>query len=100
MVPLSQMSRGIAVCRQVEGDGTHTTRLKRLGICEGRSLEVMQAGDPMILRVIGTSIGLSRQLASLVLVETPVAHPTPAPHPVVPAPFTKPPAELLATAKQ
>lgn len=94
MFPLSQMSRGYAVCRKVEGEGPQATRLKRLGICEGRVLEVVQAGDPMILRVIGTSIGLSRKLAGLVLVETP------ANHPAASAPVSKTSAELLATAKQ
>ncbi len=75
MIPLSQMSQGRAICRQVEGDGPLASRLKRLGICEGRPLEVVQAGDPMILRVIGTNIGLSKQLAELVTVEIPASVP-------------------------
>ncbi len=69
MIALSQMTPGNAVCRHVDGAGSHATRLKRLGICVGRTLEVVQAGDPMILRVVGARIGLSKQLASLVTVE-------------------------------
>jgi Fe2+ transport system protein FeoA len=52
----------------VEGDGPEVTRLKRLGVCGGRRLEIVHAGDPMILRVAGTQIGLSRQLARSVYV--------------------------------
>lgn len=52
-------------------------RMKSLGICVGRPLELLSSGDPMILRVCGTSIGLSRQLAAAVRV-TPLAETAPA----------------------
>jgi hypothetical protein len=44
-------------------------RLKRMGICGGRQISVLQAGDPMILRVVGARIGLSRELAATVVVD-------------------------------
>ncbi|MBX3438380.1 MAG: ferrous iron transport protein A [Planctomycetaceae bacterium] len=69
MISLSSMTRGTVTCRQVHGGGPEITRLKRLGICVGRQLEIVHSGDPMILKVAGTRVGLSRQLADAVLVE-------------------------------
>lgn len=43
-------------------------RLKRLGICPGRQIDVIQPGDPMVLVVVGARLGISRKLASRVLV--------------------------------
>ncbi|MEX2607125.1 MAG: FeoA family protein [Kiritimatiellia bacterium] len=45
-------------------------RLKSMGICLGRTLEVVKAGDPLIVRVYGTRIGLSIRLADHIQVET------------------------------
>jgi hypothetical protein len=39
-----------------------------LGLCVGRRVEVVKAGDPMIVRVIGAQVGLSARLAAHVLV--------------------------------
>ncbi|MGD9854202.1 MAG: ferrous iron transport protein A [Planctomycetaceae bacterium] len=69
VTPLSSTMRSSVVCRQVDGDGPEVTRLKRMGICVGRRLEIVHAGDPMILCVAGTRVGLSRKLAACVLVE-------------------------------
>lgn len=70
MTPLSSVSHGAFRCHSIEGEGVEVVRLKRLGICAGHRIEVVRAGDPMILEVIGTQIGLSRRLASRVLVES------------------------------
>jgi len=43
-------------------------RLKSMGICLGRTLEVVKAGDPMILKVYGTRIGISARLAEQIQV--------------------------------
>ena len=40
------------------------TRLKAMGICVGRQVQLIQAGDPLILRVLGTRVGLSARLAA------------------------------------
>lgn len=56
-------------CTNVDCEGDAAIQLKRLGVCDGRSLEVMQPGDPMVLRVVGAQIGVSRMLASSVRVE-------------------------------
>jgi len=69
MSVLSDLSEGTARCLSIEGDGAEVVRLKRLGICAGQQLKVLQAGDPMILQVVGAQIGLSRELARRVIVE-------------------------------
>ncbi len=69
MKPLSSTSQGTVVCSRVEGDGPEVTRLKRMGVCRGRTMEVVRAGDPMILCVAGTRIGVSKMLARAVFVE-------------------------------
>ncbi len=69
MTPLSEITSGTARCHSIEGEGAEVVRLKRLGICFGHDIQVLQAGDPMILQVIGTKVGISRQLARRVLVE-------------------------------
>ena len=63
---LSAASVGNFVCMGVNADCQSQTRMKSLGICEGRTLELVSNGDPMIVRVSGSRIGLSRALASFV----------------------------------
>lgn len=67
---------GTFIVQHIEERGEESIRLKRLGICEQRRLEVLQAGDPMIVRVVGTRIGLSRQLARCVTVTAATADAT------------------------
>jgi len=57
-------------CVDVQCDGDAMIRLKRLGICDKRTIEVLQPGDPMVLRVIGSRLGVSRRLAESVIVDT------------------------------
>ena len=38
-------------------------RLKNMGICVGRRIEILQVGDPLIVKVSGASVGVSRRLA-------------------------------------
>jgi len=45
-------------------------RLEAIGLCVGRIVEVVQAGDPMIVRVLGTRIGLAAALARTIFVAT------------------------------
>jgi Fe2+ transport system protein FeoA len=53
---------------RVEADGDDVARLMALGICIGRRVEVVRAGDPMIVRVVATRVGLSARLAAGVYV--------------------------------
>jgi Fe2+ transport system protein FeoA len=43
-------------------------RLKTLGVCVGRKVELVKPGDPLILRVLGSRLGLSARLAAQVIV--------------------------------
>ena len=54
------------VARVTEIDGEHgdATRLKGMGICLGRQVQMVRAGDPLILRVLGARVGLSARLAA------------------------------------
>ena len=45
------------------------TRLKVLGICEGRDIQLIQLGSPLVLEVFGSSIGISRRLAHGIFVQ-------------------------------
>lgn len=49
-------------------DDEAALKLKRMGLCEGRRIELLRNGDPLTLRVAGTRIGLSRQAAKAVQV--------------------------------
>jgi len=52
-----------------ESDEVQANRLKALGICVGRRVELIKQGNPMILRVLGTRIGLARRLAKRITVD-------------------------------
>jgi len=65
-----------AVVRRIESENDDVGRLKTLGICVGRRVELVKAGDPLIVRVFGSRLGLSATLASRVWLEVcqPPAH--------------------------
>ena len=69
-LPLATADAGavLEVCRIDAGD-EDAVRLKRMGICEGRQVRLLQTGDPLILLVVGCRVGLSRRLASQVQVK-------------------------------
>ena len=54
--------------QDVTADGDNAIRLKRLGICAGRRIVLVQNGDPLIVLVVGSRIGISRQLAECIRV--------------------------------
>ena len=61
--------RQCAVVRRIETDGNDVQRLKTLAICVGRRLEVVRTGDPLVVRVFGSRLGLSASLAAHVWLE-------------------------------
>jgi Fe2+ transport system protein FeoA len=70
-LPLSEIREpGLFCIQSVSDDGEMSLRLKRLGLCENRRVEVLVAGDPMVVRVVGSRVGLSRELARLVAVDS------------------------------
>ena len=67
--PLSSLRpMRVAVIERVDEDHDHADRLKSLGLCVGRKLQVVKTGDPLILRVLGSRLGLSARLADRVFV--------------------------------
>lgn len=68
MTSLTAVAAGTFECVEIHGDNEAQVRLKRLGVCAGRSVEVVRAGDPMILSAVGARIGISRALAACVQV--------------------------------
>lgn len=72
-VPLVRLDtlppRVCAVVRSVDTDDEDSQRLKTLGVCIGRRVEVARVGDPMILKIFGSRLGLSAELARRVQVE-------------------------------
>ncbi|MDP6442836.1 MAG: FeoA family protein [Pirellulaceae bacterium] len=56
------------VVERVAAEGTDGIRLKRMGVCEGRLIQLVQAGDPLIISVAGSYVGVSRMLARSILV--------------------------------
>ena len=61
--------RQCAVVRRIETEGDDIQRLKTLGICVGRRLEVVRTGDPLIVKIFGSRLGVSASLASQVWLE-------------------------------
>ena len=66
-IAVSELRRGFCgrVAR-VTGDTSDAARLKALGVCEGRVIEILQTGNALVLRVLGSRIGISRPLAASV----------------------------------
>ena len=54
---------------RVDAEVADAGRLKSLGICVGRRVELLRTGDPLIVRVVGSSLGISSRLAAAVQVE-------------------------------
>jgi Fe2+ transport system protein FeoA len=61
--------RVCAVVRKIATDDEEMQRLKTLGVCLGRRVELVKVGDPLILKVFGSRLGLSAALAANVQVE-------------------------------
>ncbi len=55
--------------RSIATDDEDTERLKTLGVCVGRRVELVRAGNPLILKIFGSRLGLSAELAARVQVE-------------------------------
>ena len=58
-----------AVVQHIEGADIALHRLMAMGLCVGRTVEVVRQGNPLILRLLGARIGVSGRLARQVLVK-------------------------------
>ncbi len=59
-----------AFVRRVDGSSEDSDRLKVMGICIGRRVQLIKKGDPMIVRVLGSRLGISARLGHRVIVST------------------------------
>lgn len=55
---------------RVTAECDDAARLKAMGVCIGRRLSLVQTGDPLIVYVVGSRVGISNRLAEAVYVET------------------------------
>ena len=55
---------------QVTAECDDAARLKAMGVCIGRRLSLVQTGDPLIVCVVGSRVGISSRLAKSVFVES------------------------------
>ncbi|NOY40301.1 MAG: ferrous iron transport protein A [Planctomycetes bacterium] len=63
-LPLSEIAPAtVARVEELRVYSEDATRLRAMGICVGRQVQLMRAGDPLILRVLGTRVGVSARLA-------------------------------------
>ena len=60
--------RECAVVVGVDGDDDDFERLKAMGVCDGRTVQLIQCGDPLVMKVYGTRLGVSARLARCVRV--------------------------------
>ena len=62
-VPLPEIEVGFcARVAEVTADAEEIDRLKSMGVCVGRKVMLARAGDPLILRVLGSRIGVARRV--------------------------------------
>lgn len=57
------------IVRSVRAGDAEVDRLKSMGVCVGRKVMMIRPGDPMIVRVLGSRIGISARLAHSVFVQ-------------------------------
>ncbi len=68
-IPLDELSRHQrGVVHHVEASDDEMARLMAMGVCEGRTIEMVNRGDPLILKGFGSRGGVSARLAQRVMV--------------------------------
>ena len=58
----------LATVHHVEAPCDDLERLMAMGVCAGQTIELIQRGDPLILKVFGSRVGVSARLAHRVWV--------------------------------
>ena len=53
--------------QKVLSSATEALRLRSLGLCDGREVEVLRTGNAFVIRVLDSRIGISSRLAESVL---------------------------------
>ena len=69
-ISLDQLPRHTCgIVKHIDDSDESQITLKTLGICVGRKVELIQKGDPIILRVFNSRLGISKRLADRIVVE-------------------------------
>ena len=63
-IPADRLDAGECglICH-IDGNHEDIERLKTMGVCLGRRLHMVKAGDPMIVSVMGTRLGIAARLS-------------------------------------
>jgi Fe2+ transport system protein FeoA len=59
----------ICIVHKIESDDVAIQQLKAMGLCFGRQLEVIRHGNPLIIRLLGSRVGVSARVAQHIIVE-------------------------------
>lgn len=61
---LDQIPAGTrAIVEKIDGGDAAIQRLMAMGLCVGRQIEVIRHGNPLIVRLLGSRIGISGRVA-------------------------------------
>lgn len=67
---LDQLSAGVhGIVHQIGDNHAAMERLKAMGLCVGREVEVVRDGNPLIIRFLGARVGVSDRLAQEIVIE-------------------------------
>jgi Fe2+ transport system protein FeoA len=67
---LDQLPSGTrGVVRRIDSADAALHRLMAMGLCLGRSVEIVRQGSPLILRLLGAHIGVSSRVARQIVIE-------------------------------
>jgi Fe2+ transport system protein FeoA len=65
--PLARMPVGACgTVADVDASARDVERLKVMGLCVGRRVGMLKQGNPLVVRCVGSRLGLSRDLAEMV----------------------------------
>lgn len=67
-ISISSMRSGSATVTSIDLDGFEAARLKAMGLYEGQTIELSQAGNPVIVKAAGSKMALANEIASHIMV--------------------------------
>ena len=69
MLPLPEAPLGRPLrVGKVDANSADSARLQAMGVCQGRVLEILKGGDPLVIRVVGSRVGIAARLARHVFI--------------------------------
>lgn len=61
-LPEAPLGRPLRVGK-VDTNSADASRLQAMGVCQGRVLEIVKGGDPLVVRIVGSRVGIAARLA-------------------------------------